>query len=672
MIKRKILVCLVLVLSFLTKPAFSDYHTIVKGVLDLKSENIASSKMIKLQGNVEFYWNQLLSPKFFADSNGKIKPEYVTIPKSWAKYKINGEKVPNRGFATYRFVILKDPDRSTSIYGLKITSIYSSYKLWANGKLLAEVGKVGIDKEGTKPAFKYLDIPIVLDPALGNTDKIEIIVQVSNFKHQRGGLQFPLYFSTYQNLLDETRWTDILNLIIFGIILVIGINHLTMYFLRRQDVSNLYFGIVCLVMILRNISTSDRIISYMLPNIGWELLFKLDNFSGFGTIPLFALFIYCLFKKDFPIIIRNIILYLGIAISIFVFSTPAYVYGKFRMVYEIYVLLGGLYITFGVLLIASIRKRPYAIPTFVGMFILYSTAINDVLSSMGVIQTAYIAQYGLVAFMFLQSVTINRKSAKAINENEILSKELTKEKESLEVKVLERTQELKIEHKELLKHQERDREQNWLNVGLTKSNEVLSKSKDDVKTLCRNALNNLIKYIDAKMGVIYIINKDDESKPFLELVSDYGCTNELKKNNARIPTDHGMIGACFTDKQMVVTSDIPDNFVKIKSGLGESTPKSLIIIPLTYEDAVVGVMEIASFNEFKPVEIELIKRVTSTISTFINTVKMNEENIHLIEKFRSQADEMREKEQRLLQNLEEMVYYREEYERLKNNPNIQN
>lgn len=83
-------------------------------------------------------------------------------------------------------------------------------------------------------------------------------------------------------------------------------------------------------------------------------------------------------------------------------------------------------------MIAAIRRRPTAFFTFLGMFILYMTAINDILSSMGVIQSAYLAPYGLVAFMLIQSITITVKSAKAINNNEELGAALRIEKQNLE------------------------------------------------------------------------------------------------------------------------------------------------------------------------------------------------------------------------------------------------
>jgi len=635
------------------------------GVINIGSSNILSNEKIKLQGDCEFYWNQLLEPKDFSDSVKKFTPQYVKIPKSWTTYKVNGNKLPNKGYATYRLFIRKAADVEKTIYGLKLSSIFSSYKLWVNGNLVAEVGKVGKTKETSEAAFKYHDVPIVAEPSLGNTDSVEIVIQVSNFKHQRGGLHFPIYYGKYDNLLADTRWMDILNMVIVGIIFLIGINHLSLFLLRKEDKSNLYFSIVCLVMILRNVSTGDRIITYIFPNLNWEVLFKLDNLSGFATIPLFALFIYDLFREDFSKKLLRAYLYIGVAVSLLVILTPANLYGKFRTIFELYVLVGGLYLTFGILLKATLRKRPHAVYTFIGMFILYSTAINDVLSSMGIIQTAYVAPFGLVAFMILQSISINIKSARAINHNEVLGVQLQHEKENLERRIEERTRELQSQHDMLIQHQEKEKLQVWINNGVTQLNEVITNNKDNYKNLCTSVLSALIKYIDAKAGAVYVVEEEDGNK-YLKLMADYGLTSEARVKNEQLQTDSGLVGAAYTLNQIQLITDIPDDYFRINSGLGSAAPKNLLLTPLTFDNQVLGVVELASFNALSQAEIDLVEKVAYNVANNIHNVVMNEQNIKLINQFKESSRQMQENEERMRQNLEELEIIREQYEMLRN------
>ncbi|MCK5169866.1 MAG: GAF domain-containing protein, partial [Bacteroidales bacterium] len=366
-----------------------------------------------------------------------------------------------------------------------------------------------------------------------------------------------------------------------------------------------------------------------------------------------------------PKSIKNLIIIIGVLITLLVFATPANFYGKFRMFFEIYILIFGLYLTFGVLLRSAIRRRPTAFFTFLGMFILYSTAINDVLSSMGLIQSAYIAPYGLVIFMIIQSITITVKSAKAINENEDLSAQLTLEKENLEKNITERTQELQSQHDQLIKHQEKEKEQSWINNGMSIINDILADNKNDFKALSSKVLSQLIKYVGATFGVLYMLSDDDEADTHLELMADYGCSNDIRKDKAKIHVTTGIVGVSYTENRLMVVNDVPENFIKIESGLGESQPEALLIIPLSIDEKVFGIIEIASFNRFTDLEVEFIKRIAFNIANNLNNIRMNENSSEMIEKFREQALLMQEKEEEMRQNLEEMEAIREQYEELR-------
>jgi transcriptional regulator with GAF, ATPase, and Fis domain len=315
-------------------------------------------------------------------------------------------------------------------------------------------------------------------------------------------------------------------------------------------------------------------------------------------------------------------------------------------------------------MVAALRKRETALFTFIGMFILYATAINDVLSSMGLIQTAYVAPYGLVTFMVIQSITITYKSAKAINQNENLSEQLTQEKENLEKNIYERTKELRSQHDLLILHQQKEQQQSWINNGIAQINDILADNKNDFTALSDKVLSKLVKYIGANFGVLYMLNQFETNDPYLELISDYGCSNETREQKSKIYTNTGMLGAAFTENRVMIINDIPENYIKIKSGLGESKPKSLIIIPLSIEDNVFGMLEIASFKSFTDLETEFVKRIALNIAAQLNNTRMNEKNLQLIEKYKEQEQLMSEKEEEMRQNFEELKLMREEYEKL--------
>lgn len=634
-----------------------------KGVIDLTGAEVNLHKSTqKISGDVEFYWNKSYSPNDFKTPEKIAKPEYFSIPKSWASYQIDNEKLPSNGYATYRFWVDVKGSDEDQILGIKIPSIFTSYKIWINGKPIAEAGVVGKSNEEHVPKFLIDDIPFAIDASKNDVVRLEFVVRVSNYSHRRAGLVRPMYIGSYNALKKSSRYLDILNLLVIGIVLVIGLNHINMYIFRRQDISNLYFGILSLVMILRNISTGDRIISFIFPQINWEFLLKIDNFSGYCTIPFFALFFYSQYKENFPKPMRNLLLLLGMIFALFIFATPASVYGKFNLAFEIYLLVGGLYLTFGVLLIASFKKREGAFLTFIGMLLLYATAILDVLSSMGITQTPYVAPYGLVTFMLLQSFTITSRSAKAINQNEHLSNQLSLEKGGLEKNIEERTKELQSQRDKLVEHQEKEKIQQWINKGVNRINHVLSTNRNNFDALSRKVLITLVKYMGAKLGALYIVSDDDDEKR-LQLITQYGANKKSMNTLSTIEIGDGLVGATFLDNELKNVNNIPDNYYEINSGLGSSKPKNILITPLSTDEETLGVIELARFDDFRPEEVELIKQVAFSIANNLNNTRMNDKNIALIKQFQEQSAEIQEKEEYIMESLQELEFYKESYEK---------
>ena len=142
------------------------------------------------------------------------------------------------------------------------------------------------------------------------------------------------------------------------------------------------------------------------------------------------------------------------------------------------------------------------------------------------------------------------------------------------------------------------------------------------------------------------------------------CIRDRSKNK-KIEPGSGLVGATYSDAQLKILNDIPEDYFKINSGLGESLPKSILFIPLSTDEAVFGVIELARFKEFSKVEVEFMKKIAYSIAINLNNVRMNERSINLLQQFQEQAQEMQEKEELIRESMEELEYYREQFERLK-------
>ena len=625
----------------------------VNGTMDIRNWDFKANGIIKLNGEWDFYWDTLVNPDKFEGNNIPEPVKTAIVPSSWTSKK--GGKHITKGIATYRLK-LETGDLEGS-YGIRLYDIFTSSRVWFDNKLIYTTGIVGNSAKNSRPGFTYKNIPLFLDK---QSVSHELVVQTANFFHTRAGIIKPVFFGPYDQLAGQSKRILIINMIIVGIILIISFNHLLYFFLRKTDRSNLYFGLLCFVMILRNISTDSRIITFIFPGMNWELLFKLDNFSGFGTIPLFAMFLYYLFKREFPRRVLYAMVSIGVIITLFVFSTPQIVYGRFRMFYEFYILFGGLYLTFGVLLRASFHKREGALLTFTGFFILYGTAINDVLVSMGIAHTPDLAPYGLVTYMLIQSYILSRRSASAMVENEHLSTALQQEKQMLEDRVEQRTRELQRQNDENLKHKEELQIQGWLNEGLTRVNAILNSNKDNLQKLSQKLIAEIVNILKAHIGAIYLLNEIEEQHE-LQLSGSWNASREMLEEK-KIISGEGLVGACFKDMKLTLLNDIPESFIKLSSGLGEAAVKNLVLIPLKTNDMTIGVLEIAAFSAFTSQQLTFLEKTAENISSTIQFLQMNDKNTRLLDAFTKKENQLNQQEEELRFHLEELRSLREEVE----------
>jgi len=261
-----------------------------------------------------------------------------------------------------------------------------------------------------------------------------------------------------------------------------------------------------------------------------------------------------------------------------------------------------------------------------------------------------------------QAIQNSTEFAQAIKKGNLDSSyQLLGEKDQLGKALIEMRNQLKESVQIQETKQEEERKRYWVSDGLTKLNELLRK-EENIEDLSFNILSYLINYLNANQGGIFIRNNDDQNNIRLELKAFYAFDRRkfLKKS---FEFGEGLVGNCALEKQTIHLREIPQNYIEITSGLGGSNPKSLLLIPMKIEEDVLGIIEIASFNDFEEYQIDFLEQASLSIASSLNMVETNKRTKELLEKTQQQAEEMAAQEEEMRQNMEELQATQEESSR---------
>ena len=206
---------------------------------------------------------------------------------------------------------------------------------------------------------------------------------------------------------------------------------------------------------------------------------------------------------------------------------------------------------------------------------------------------------------------------------------------------------------------EDERKRQWANEGITKFVEIMRSSNDNLQTLGDSVVSTLVQYTNSNQGALYILNDEDQNNKYLELISLFAF--DIKKYEQRkIKLGEGILGQTFLEKELTYITNMPEEYIRITSGLGDANPKSLLLFPLKVDRDAYGIIELASFNEYASHEISFVETLGESIAATLSSVKAAQKNRQLIEQFQQQTEEMRAQEEEMRQNMEEMQATQEE------------
>jgi signal transduction histidine kinase len=422
-----------------------------EGILDLTQVHV-SENPLNLKGEWAFYWQELLSPediqnRLVRDGN---RDRWISIPSSWLGYRLDGQQLSGTGFATFRLIIkLSEQDRNERL-ALRIPTIFHAYNLWVNGELLAEVGVVGQDKSSVTPHLATKQV--FFQP---ENDRVELVIQVANFHHNRGGITKYIELGGSDGLTVRTNLRIVAEMFVTASLLVIGVYHLMLFVLRRKDRAPLYFGLLTLLFGIRSLLVGELMITQLWPAFPWGLQFKIEYLilcsSGFILTRYFNSIFPNYVSRWFHLGSRIVT---G-AFCIIVVVTPAIIYTKMLLIIGVMVVLHIVYLMVGLVHAAVWRMEGALIFLLVSVVALV-TVINDFLYYNEWSPIANTSPLGLLVFTIAQMILLSSRFTRAATNEERIARELqetnnklTEMNMNLERIVMERTQALSTAHDDL-------------------------------------------------------------------------------------------------------------------------------------------------------------------------------------------------------------------------------
>lgn len=482
-----------ILLSIIILPYINAFHPpqLSKGVLDLRNEVIDDKYIIKLNGEWEFYWNKLYRPHHFSADNSPKPDGFSKVPSYWSEMQIRGQKHDNQGYATYRLTILLPPSCNIPL-GLDVKVMDSSYDLYVNGNYLGSNGVTGTSEQLSVPDY---DPTIYRFMASGDT--LEIMFNVANYHHRRGGFWLPVEFGSFTKIqsVAAINWGRSISNV--TILFTFSLFFLFFFILYPADKTTLFFAITLLGLGLRPLFNNQFLI-YLISDIDWQWVVKMEYISLYITTSGGYLFLYSLFRSSYHRI-------LAIAVSsFFVFATIATLFLPVKTFSYLVFIAYFFVFLFAVNSITCsgynlFKKRKLIDSIYFFAFIIIAiAAVHDIIIASKNFKghSLYILSEVIVLFVITQSALLIYKWVRSYREKEKLQENLEQLNRDLESMVQRRTRELNNQKNKAEEYSTRIQEQNKsLTDTISLKNRVFSVIAHDLRSPVVNIqyILNLLK-----------------------------------------------------------------------------------------------------------------------------------------------------------------------------------
>lgn len=420
---------IIMIIGIIAFSLFISYHIVrpnhesikaVKGHVDLSHSDFQKEGIAFLNGEWEFYPQKLLKPAELAAE----KADFIKVPGHWNKE--NSAQQPVRGSATYRLTI-KLPEHQEPL-ALRIQNIWMAHRLYVNGTLVKEMGVPAENAESYEPG--NTPYTILLEP----TEKLELVLQISNYIYYTGGVTHPILLGEREAIERYSMSSFGNDMVGFFLFMLFGIYHLHMYQMRDKESTYLYSGLFLISVSIYILTSGEKLLLRLVEGVPFEPAHKLQDFSLFASMAILVLFVQSLEshlvkKKTLVLGLAPIIGFLGLVVL-----TPYHFYTWIKLYFLIYSNLL-LFLSALRLIYLSIKRKGHQLPLNEAFWVMASIVFVGIAVFVGMLyysaraDTKLIYTLSLLGFLLSLNIFLARRFTNKINEVQALSEELKKANE---------------------------------------------------------------------------------------------------------------------------------------------------------------------------------------------------------------------------------------------------
>jgi signal transduction histidine kinase len=532
--KRKLLVIL---LSFFY--ALSGINgqeaTIENGILDLRYQGYPDQQM-DLIGDWEFYWDKHLLPADFKNKPDLVPDIFIKVPSYWTDFTNEIPEISGTGYATYRLRIII-PQSSREEISFLLPVFDSSYRIYFDGKYVNANGVPGTTEETTKPGyrpFKYSFLP--------SNDTVEIVVNVSNFHHRRGGFWLPVKFGKTDEIELENKRDNIFISLSNGMLLAFIGFYFLFFAVFRDDRTMLYFALALLGILFRTLFTGSYTILFFF-DVGWQWLVKIEYLSSFLAVTFSMWYFYYIYKDRIVPWINTALTVVFAIASLLTLLTPVSVF-SYTMLLFVPVVIILLVYYFIRSIVEAIRKGGYWTFITIGFGALLIGSLNDIFIASGrtLFYNEYLLSHTLIFFILTQVIVLIYRWVETSKKEKSLLDEIEFVNKNLENIVIERTTELTNQKGELEEQKKvTDTKNSELEKTISVKNRIFSIIAHDLKSPVLNLslmIDHLKNNNDPEVQQSVINSISQQSGFATNLIDNLLIWGEQQQNKIEYKPEH--------------------------------------------------------------------------------------------------------------------------------------